>query len=98
MTLIQILYIIGITISISAALPQIKRLITTKASDEFSLTTWAVWFMTQSISLAYSVSIHNALLIGANVLWVLFYGVMAYLIVHYRHFHRLLAEPITEEA
>jgi ABC-type enterobactin transport system permease subunit len=99
MQLIEIIYIIGIATSISAALPQIRRLLISKASDEFSLTTWVMWLGTQNVSLVYTASIGDMLLVGANILWIGFYATMVYLIVRYRYFNKATpTEPAAADA
>jgi uncharacterized protein with PQ loop repeat len=88
MPLLEILYIFGVIISICASLPQVRQLVTVKASDEFSLTTWTLWLFTQCVTLIYVISLHNTLLIAAGVLWTAFYVAMVYLIIHYRHIRK----------
>lgn len=98
MTYIAILYMIAAGFSIVASIPQILTLYRVKCSDEFQLSTWTVWLFTQTISLAYMISLGNVLLMVTNTLWVTFYLVMVVLIVAYRprallrlRFNRLLA-------
>lgn len=75
---------LGAFIAIAASIPQIIKLYKVKCSDEFQLSTWAVWMMTQVVSLAYVASIGNTLLVVTNILWVSFYALMVALIVAYR--------------
>ncbi len=100
MHIIEYLYTAGVIVSILATVPQLKQVVTTKASDEFSLSTWIVWLSAQAMTLVYVISINNALMITANTLWVAFYAAMVYLIIHYRHFSRQtsVTEPVDEEA
>ena len=88
MQVLEFLYSAAVVVSITASVPQLRQLIITKASDEFSLLSWGVWLGTQLVSLAYVISIKNTLLIGANLLWASFYLAMVYLIIHYRHIHK----------
>lgn len=97
MHIIEYIYTIGVIVSIVAMLPQLKQLVATKASDEFSLPTWIVWASAQGTTLIYVISINNILMILANTLWVAFYATMVYLIIHYRHFARKPA-AVNEEA
>lgn len=98
MHIIEYLYTAGVIVSILATIPQLKQLVATKASDEFSLSTWTIWLSAQAMTLVYVISINNILMITANTLWVAFYGAMVYLIIHYRHFSRQVpvAEPVDE--
>ena len=92
MLYIEIIYIIGAVIAISACVPQIRQLQASKASDEFSLATWATWLGTQTISLLYVLSLGDILLIIVNSVWITFYFVMVSLIVRYRHLQGRLAD------
>lgn len=92
--MLETLYITAVIVSIAASLPQVRQLVAVKASDEFSLTTWLLWLLTQGVALVYVMSLHNMLLIAAGVLWVSFYAVMVYLIIHYRH----IRKPVVIEA
>lgn len=98
MTYITIIYIIAAVLGIAASIPQLLILYRLKYSDEFQLSTWVVWFFTQSVSLVYMISLGNILLIVTNTLWVAFYFLMAVLIIAYRpkallrlRFNRLIA-------
>ena len=71
-------------VSITACVPQVAKLYRMKCSDEFQLSTWAVWLMTQLVSLAYVVSIGDTILVVNNVLWVSFYLLMVVMIIAYR--------------
>lgn len=86
MSLLEILYTISAGISLIACIPQLRQLVMTKRSEEFSLQTWFLWAATQAITLVYVISIHNILMITVNILWVSFYVLMTYLIFHYGHF------------
>lgn len=93
MSLLEILYIIGAGIALIACVPQLRQLIVTKRSDEFSAQTWILWSATQAITLVYVISIHNILMIAVNILWVSFYILMTYLILHYGHFANAVTVP-----
>ena len=84
MEIISIVYVIGVIVAISASVPQVTKLYKTKQSDEFQLSTWVTWTVTQTTSLVYVASIGNLLMTLANVCWVSFYVVMSYLIIRYR--------------
>lgn len=85
MQFIELLYTLSVIVGIAAAMPQVRQLITMKASDEFSVTTWGLWTSTQACSLAYVITLGSPLLIVSNIIWVSFYASMVYLILHYRH-------------
>lgn len=84
MQIISFLYITTAIIAISACIPQIIQLVKVRRSDEFELSTWSVWLLTQVVTLAYVISIDNLLMVVVNAGWVSFYGLMVYLIIHYR--------------
>lgn len=84
MYILGILYITAAFVAIGACIPQIVQLVKLRRSDEFELSTWAVWLLTQLVSVAYVASLGNVLMIIANSAWVSFYAVMVYLIIHYR--------------
>lgn len=84
MTFIQILYLSAVAVSLGAGLPQMLRLMQTKDSSGLSLTTWRTWVFTQLVSLLYSLSIGDKLLVMVNILWVSFYLTMAAMIIKYR--------------
>lgn len=84
MTALQIIYTISTCIALLASFPQIQQLLTTKRSDELSMTTWALWFCTQFVTLAYVSSIGDMLLVAFASVWLVFYVVMISLIYYYR--------------
>ena len=84
MQIISFLYIATALIAISACIPQIIQLVKIRRSDEFQLSTWAIWLLTQVVTLVYVMSIDNLLMAVVNAGWVSFYGLMVYLIIHYR--------------
>lgn len=93
MSLIEFLYSLSASIALIACIPQLRQLIATKRSEEFSLQTWVLWTATQSVTLVYTISIHNVLMITVNILWVSFYALMTYLIFHYGYLMNVSAEP-----
>lgn len=95
---IEIIYIVAALIAVGAGFPQLKQLLYTKASDEFSLSTWVVWSFTQMVTLLYVTSIGNVLMIAVNIIWVAFYALMAILIVYYRQNRSVMATDPIEEA
>lgn len=84
MTTIELLYTLAAVISLSACIPQLKQLVLSKRSDEFSLQAWSLWTVTQLMTLLYVISIGNVLMTFVNIAWVSFYGFMTYLIIRYR--------------
>lgn len=84
MTTLQIIYIIAACTALGAGIPQMKKLIQTRRSDEFSLNTWVMWICTQLVATTYAFSLGDKLLIGINCAWVLFYSAMVYLIVRFQ--------------
>lgn len=84
MHLIEIIYVTAAILALSAGIPQLRQLLIAKASDELSLPTWCIWFITQLVTLAYVVSIGNVLMTVVNFAWVSFYAAMVSLIIHFR--------------
>lgn len=84
MIAIEILYTLAAVISLSACVPQLRQLVISKRSDEFSLRAWSLWILTQLMTLLYVISIGNMLMTFVNVAWVSFYALMTYLIIRYR--------------
>lgn len=82
--LIQTIYIIGAIIALAAGVPQVKQLLRTKASDEFSLATWGTWLGTQCSVLLYVCAFGTPLMMAVNAIWVAFYCLMLVLIIRYR--------------
>lgn len=97
MHFIEVIYIAAAVIALSAGIPQLRQLFITKASDELSLSTWTIWFMTQLATLWYVMSISNALMMVVNFAWVSFYAAMVGLIIHYRRRTPVLESVIVEE-
>jgi len=85
MHIIEVIYITAAIVALSAGIPQLRQLLIAKASDELSLSTWCIWFVTQLVTLMYVTSIGNTLMVVVNVAWVSFYAAMVGLILHYRH-------------
>ena len=82
--IIETIYIIGAIAALAAGAPQVKKLLMTKASDEFSLTTWTTWLATQCTALLYVSVFATPLMVAVNMIWVAFYCLMLVLIVRYR--------------
>ncbi len=76
---------IAATIAVGACVPQLKQLVKTKASDEFSLSTWMIWAIAQTVTLMYVISLGNMLMAMVNIVWVSFYTAMSVLIIRYRY-------------
>ena len=84
MSFIEIIYLITSTCSLLMGLPQIRQLILTKRSDELNIGTWTMWLFSQLIFLLYVASKNDRILIIMQVIWLLFYVVMASLVLYYR--------------
>lgn len=84
MLLLQIAVTCATVVAICAGIPQLRKLIRMKSSDEFNLGTWGMWVLTQVIFVSYAVAIKDPLLIGVNTAWIAFYGAMVVLIIYYR--------------
>lgn len=97
MQIISFIYLIGALIAISASVPQVVKLFRTKHSGEFQLSTWVVWTGTQATSLLYVASLGNVLMIGTNIAWVSFYGIMSYLIYRYRPVDELATQMVQNQ-
>jgi len=82
---IELIYLTASLIAIVAVVPQIKKLLVTKQSDELSLGTWTAWTACQGVALLYAISIHAVAYIVVNILWIVFYAVMVFLIIRYRN-------------
>jgi uncharacterized protein with PQ loop repeat len=81
---IEIIYLLSSSIAVLAMIPQVKRLLITKQSDELSLGTWATWGCCQLISLLYAFSLRIEAYIIVGIAWMTFYVVMVSLIIKYR--------------
>ncbi len=88
--MVQTLYFISSSIGIIAMIPQVRRLVETKSSDDLSLTTWGIWACCQMISFAYAISIQAKAYMIVNVVWITFYWLMVALIIKYRKRRSLL--------
>lgn len=99
MLILSILLTISALVALAAGIPQMVKLIKTKNSDEFNLSTWTMWVATQSVSTAYAISIGDYLLMTINAAWVLFYLVMASLIIKYspRRIGKAAVVPVAQE-
>lgn len=92
---IEIIYLVSSVASVLAMVPQVKRLILTKQSDELSLGTWATWGCCQLVSLLYAISLNVRAYIIVNVAWISFYSLMVFLIVKYRKKRNIFREGIS---
>lgn len=88
---IQTVYLLTSLVGVMAMVPQVRRLVTTKQSDQFSLTTWIVWGMCQVSSFAYATSINATAYMIVGSAWITFYAVMIFLIIKYRKRRSLFA-------
>lgn len=91
MYIIETIYTLAAIIALAACFPQIRQIILTKRSEEFSAQTWLIWTFTQCMTLMYVIAIGNILMTVVNIAWVSFYAMMTYLIFRYR-----LAPPAEE--
>lgn len=83
-TNLSFILLVSGTASVIAALPQLGKLLRIKTAKEFSLFSWVVWLIYQSISVAYSIQIHAYAYVVINALWTAFYITMVLLIIKYR--------------
>lgn len=88
MHIIESLYLIGAVIAILASYPQLRQLIKLRASDEFNVSTWATWLVTQCFTLLYVSSLGNVLMMMVSIGWIGFYLAMTVLIVYYHPIRR----------
>lgn len=84
MILIQIMYSVAAVVAIGAGIPQLRQLITTKNSDEFSIATWSTWLITQSVTATYFTTLGSTLAAVVSGAWVVFYLMILTLIMYYR--------------
>ena len=82
--LIEILYLVTSFSSLVASIPQLRQICVTKRSDELNISTWCTWVITQAVFLLYVLSRGENILLLTSTLWLLFYLVMASLILYYR--------------
>jgi len=93
MNAIDILYLVTSLASIGASVPQVKQLFKEKRSEELSLSTWLMWFICQITFLIYVSTRGETLMLATNLIWLVFYAAMLWMIVYYRrHPGPLLAE------
>jgi uncharacterized protein with PQ loop repeat len=81
---IETIYLLSSLIAVCAMVPQVKRLVLTKQSDELSLGTWATWGCCQLVSFMYALSLNVRAYIIVNATWIAFYALMVFLIIKYR--------------
>lgn len=84
MTNIEILYTLAVLLALAGTVPQMLLLVKVKNSEEFSLTTWLIWIVSQVISFFYALSVGAFAYMAACAVWIAFYVAMAALIVKYR--------------
>ncbi len=84
MKIIAIIYLIAAVLSIAAMLPQIKKLIITKNSDEFNLSSWFIWFFSQACGSVYAIALKAPAYIIVSSTWTVFYVIMVVLIIKYQ--------------
>lgn len=96
MSIIELFYTLSVVLALSAAVPQIKKLLKIKSSSEFSITTWVSWLGAQAIAFIYAISVGAYAYMAASAAWVAFYALMVVLIIKYRP--RSKKEPLLLEA
>ncbi len=84
MSLIHIVYLIGTAAALVAGIPQLRKLLATKQADEFSISTWTIWMISQVTALVYALSTGDLLYAAVSILWLTFYVFMITLILKYR--------------
>lgn len=82
--LIETLYYAAGLFALLVSIPSIVRLVQTRCSDEFSITSWVGWLGYQLVALVYSIQIQAQAYIVINIVWISFYIVMLALIFKYR--------------
>jgi uncharacterized protein with PQ loop repeat len=82
--IVQILYIVASIVSIGAGIPQLRKLLLTKRTDEFSVPTWTTWTSTQAVSLLYSFYLGDLYFTMVCAIWLAFDGLMMVVILKYR--------------
>jgi uncharacterized protein with PQ loop repeat len=98
MSIIHFLYALAATVAIYACLPQLRKLTQTKQSDEFSLSTWVIWLVTQGVAVLYAITISDPLYATVSVVWLGFYALMVTLIVKYRKEAKLaVVQEVTQK-
>jgi len=83
--IVQVLYVLASIVSIAAGIPQLRKLLLTKRSDEFSIPTWSIWTATQAVSLLYSFYLGDIYFTTVCAIWLAFNGLMMILIFRYRN-------------
>jgi uncharacterized protein with PQ loop repeat len=84
MDFIAPLYVLAGFFAFAISYPSVHQLIKIKRSDELSLWSWWGWLSYQVIALIYSIDIWAVPYIIINILWIIFYGMMIFLIIRYR--------------
>lgn len=85
MKIIEIIYVLAACVSIAAMIPQIRRLLTTKRSDELSASAWAVWTMYQVLAVTYAMSVGAVMYMIISIISVPLYATVFFLIIKYRN-------------
>jgi len=93
MNFIELLYLVTSLASLGASVPQVIQLFKEKRSEELSLSTWSMWFLCQITFLVYVSARGETLMLVTNMVWLVFYAAMLWMIVYYRRH----PGPILEE-
>lgn len=93
---LEIIYALAATVAIVAGSGQVIRLIKVGRSEAMSISTWSLWFVTQLVSFAYTMTLKEYLLAVFNLMWLILYGVVFVLIIYYRRHPRVaVVDPVS---
>jgi len=76
--------LIGGVIGLSGYLPQIKKLVKVKKSNQFSIWAWSVWLTSCVLVLVYAISIKDPVYIVLEVLDVIFLSSILIMVIAFR--------------
>jgi len=76
--------LIGGVIGLTGYLPQIRKLVKVKKSNQFSVWTWIVWLFSCALVLIYAISIKDPVYITLEILDTIFIGVILILVISFR--------------
>ena len=82
--MLSVVLIIAGFFAIVLSIPQLIQIIKMKNADEFSLLSWLVWLIYQSVALIYTIKIGAHAYTAINAAWVTFYLFTILLIIKYR--------------
>lgn len=76
--------LVGGVIGLSGYLPQIKKLIKVKKSNQFSIWAWSVWLISCALVLMYAISIKDPVYIVLEILDTVFISIILIMIIRFR--------------